>query len=1793
MFPFRNGFAIKQLQQEIDDFEMALMKRIREKDVMPKYSQGGDKERQRNSIAIIGMASLFPQAESLQVYWDNIINRVDCITDVPASRWDAQTYFDPDPKAVDKTYCKRGGFIPDIDFNPMDFGIPPNLLEVTDISQLLSLTVATQALEDAGYGKSKVFDRESVGVVLGVAAGRQLAVPFGARLQYPVWEKALKSCGLSDEEAESVVTKIKSAYPEWEENAFPGMLANIVSGRVANRLDLGGVNCTVDAACASSLAAFKIAVSELTEHRCDMMLTGGVDVDNSIFAYLCFSKTPALSRQQQTRPFDVDADGMMLGEGLGMVVLKRLEDAERDQDRIYAVIKGIGTSSDGRYKSIYAPSVKGQVKALRRAYADAGIAPDSVGLIEAHGTGTAVGDPTEFAALSEVFITDSPVALGSVKSQIGHTKAAAGTASLIKATLALYHKTLPATINVSQPNPRLNIEKTPFYLNTETRPWMQTETPRRAGVSSFGFGGTNYHVVLEEYEPEQAAPYRLNPTPQPVLLQAATPEQLLQECERYLQQLKADGDRNFTELTDTSKSLSIETTAARLGFVAVSPSEAIQKLESAIACLKAQAQDAVWEHPTGIFYRRQGLELAGKVVALFSGQGSQYLNMGRELVVNFPELRQTFAAVDALFTQAGLESPSSRVFPAPAFDDAKSKAQAQELQRTEYAQPALGAFSVGLYKMMQHAGFQPDFVAGHSFGELTALWSAGVFTDQDYFALVKARGQAMAQPAAAGIDSGTMLAVKGDVNAIASLVKTFPNVTIANHNSPKQVVLAGTRANLESVQVALKEQKFSTVWLPVSAAFHTSLVDYAQRPFAQAVDEITLQPPQRSIYTNVTAAPYPTEIEAIRDTLKAHLSQPVQFTQQIENIYKAGGTCFVEFGPRRILTGLVQEILGDRPHLAIALNASRQKDSDRQLREALMQLRVAGLALQDLDPYVRSQPLPAASNKTHRLNVRLGGHNYVSDKTQQSIKAALETGPVLQRSTPALQTQLVGVAAGEVTTATLTNGHRASTNGHAVHSSLGGGNPPHRQNGHKNGHAASLVGDPHREPPANGHATEATETGGSRQIAQQNGSQQGSDLASDAAHRGQGTSDRTLESLEQLLGHFNQHHSETLQTHQQYLNNHLAYTQGFLQLMQQQNALLLDSAANPASGEVVASLERNMMQFHSHQSETLRAHDQSIHLQSEYARQFFQLAQQQYGQLFISTVESPVSRNGSDDYETNGREAPDLLEASPVPQSELSLTGAWQSSALAKGATEPVLAVSESATRTVAPVVLEPEVAAAPDPEPAATLAVPLTEIDSNQLSQVLLTVVSDKTGYPIDMLDLEMDMEADLGIDSIKRFEILGVLMEQYPDAPQPDLETLAELEMRTLKQVVIFMASVVEGKVPTVQASPAVVGPSVREMEPPSIEIAQPTASALNETVPAESSFSVGAPDIESNSVETQLETRRTDAESLQTLLLSVVSDKTGYPIDMLDLEMDMEADLGIDSIKRFEILGALLETYPDAPQPDLEALAEMELRTLNQVVAFMHSHIQGDEKKKPCRAIADPADEIHSTIQRRPVHLKFLPRPDQMDFQLPNHHVGVITDYGSAIAPQVAHSLTDLGWKIVVLSHSQTERSSLPKGVEQVSLEDLSESHLETQLAAIATQYGSIGAFMHLHPQFSAAHDHLYPAEESAVIKQIFFMAKHLKQTLNQAAQQGQSCFLTVAHLDGAFGLQADFSPLSAGLFGLTKSLNWEWNDVFCRAIDLAPELDVATSVRHILAELHDPNRLVTEVGYSAQGRATLVC
>jgi polyketide-type polyunsaturated fatty acid synthase PfaA len=1787
--------ALAELESLINNCEKAVMRSIEEKNMKSDKSDKSvsihkiNRQLQHNPIAIVGMASLLPKARNLREYWENIVNKIDCITDVPSTHWSVEDYYDPNPRTTeDKTYCKRGGFLPEVDFNPMEFGIPPSILEVTDVSQLLSLVVAKEAMEDAGYGEKREFSRETVGVVLGVAMAKQLGMPLSARLEYPIWEKVLKSSGLSDEDTQKIVDKIKSAYVKWDENAFPGMLANVVAGRIANRLNFGGMNCVVDAACASSFGALKMAISELVEHRSDMMLTGGVDTDNTIMVYISFSKTPAVSPSENVKPFDAKSDGMMLGEGIGMIVLKRLEDAERDNDKIYAVIKGIGTSSDGRYKSIYAPRKEGQIKALERAYEDAGFSPATVGLMEAHGTGTMAGDPTEFGSLKDFFdVHDEKkqhIALGSVKSQIGHTKAAAGAASLIKTALALHHKVLPPTINITEPNPKLNIKNSSFYLNTETRPWIRAEgqAPRRAGVSSFGFGGTNYHVVLEEYEADQNDAYRLHSGASEVLLFAPTVDQLLSKSEEILGKLRSRSDSagvspdahiHYAELVKECKSQQIPLSAARFGFVAENLEEACKFLQTSIDWLKHKGTAASWEHPQGIYYRASGMELGGKVVSLFSGQGSQYLEMGRELVMNFPLMRRLHGYMDSLLIKDNLQPLSEIVFPHPVFEEAEKNVQIAALQRTEYAQPAIGVLSAGMYSILQQAGFKSDFVAGHSFGELTALWAAGVLSTEDYLFLVKARGQAMAAPEDPDHDAGSMLAVKEDISKVEAVLRHFPQVAIANQNSPTQFVLAGPTAEIARIREALHEKGYTAVLLPVSAAFHTPLIAFAQKSFAIATKSVKFQSPKIPVYSNVTSKQYPKEAQGIQKILETHLSNSVLFKQEIENIYAAGGTCFVEFGPRRILSNLVKEILGDRPHLTVSLNPSTQKNSDRSLREAVVQLRVIGLALNHLDPYQLPQTIPPIETKK-TLNVRLNGINYRSEKTKNAFALALQDGHQVTLSTPEYSETAAPLFSSPGVTPTLaaieTNGHKKSTP-------------------EINVVTANIIAQTEQQ------MNPVTLS----QPAQESKMQPTPEKLTNYQ--------QLLASLEYLLTQFQENQAENLQVHGTYLNHQMEYVKAFFQLMQQQNSLLSESKSTAETAKmklvVMESLERSMMQFHSQQGETLRIHEQYLQEQLEYTKNFFQLIQQEYSQIisgegatqlteklseFIPfTTEAPVaaatkivdSQPVTEAIAKNITQAPlpaavePVVETSYSPEQTRSIASLLPSPHFATVETiEPPVPVVEPQSEVVVKISSPPVnevVAFTPEAAPVSNATIDIVDLDKN-----LLAITSDKTGYPVEMLEMDMDMEADLGIDSIKRVEILGALQEMYPSLPKPNLEELAE--KRTIGQVVEYLQS---------HASNGVsVEIAIHEVEIP-VETA-PVVEVV--TAPEPSVVVAFTPEPEPATSD--------EFANLGETLLAITSDKTGYPVEMLELEMDMEADLGIDSIKRVEILGAMQETYPNLPKPNIEELGE--LRTIGQIVDYLQQLAGGEKKKSEPEFVQQPP-ELEHNIQRHPVKLRSLPQPDYLDFTLPEGHIGLITDDGSLTTYKLTESLIEKGWKVVVISFPQSliaQQAPLPTGVTRVTLANLSEEHLQQQLQAIASHCGAIGAFIHLHPMFVVNHTGSisYNEVEKAIVKHVFLMAKHLKPSLNEAAKHGRSCFCTVAHLDGAFGLEykVNFGAIGAGLFGLTKTLRWEWPKVFTRAIDLSPRLDAKQSVHNIIAELHDPNLYISEVGYGSQGRVTII-
>ncbi len=923
-------------------------------------------------IAIIGVGAMFARSNNAAQFWFNITSNKDLITDVPADHWLIEDYYDPDPKAPDKTYCKRGSFLDHIDFDPMEFGIPPKILEATDSTQLLSLVVAKQVLND--LNQQDKLDLGRTGVILGITSAQELVQSATGRLQRPLWVNAMRKAGLPEDEVQKICDDISNSYVPWQENTFPGLLGNVIAGRIANRFNFSGTNCVVDAACASSLAALNLAISELQLGRTDTVIAGGADTLNDIFMYTCFSKTPALSMTGDCRPFSDAADGTILGEGLGLFLLKRLSDAERDGDDIYAVIRGVGTSSDGRGKSIYAPDSKGQSLAIKRAYEQAGFSPETVEMVEAHGTGTKAGDAAELKGLCLAFNSKTNkqyCALGSVKSQIGHTKAAAGAASLFKAVMALRHKTLPGTIKVDKPSSAFDVKNSAFYINTSTRPWVRGQShPRRVGVSSFGFGGSNYHVVLEEYRGVNQH-HRLRQFDSELVVFAAKDlASLKQNIQAALDEIQPKQDtQTYLRYFAYKTQQAFQTDGSyRLAIVAVNDQALKSKCAQAIAKLTDDVATH-WSLPSGIYFGSEAR--AGKVAFLFPGQGSQYINMGADLAMQFDSTMQAWDKVASTELNAE-QSLQAVVFPRPVFDPNEREQQITRLTQTEWAQPAIAATSLSQLALLRALDVKADCVAGHSFGEITALHAADAMDVKTLLHIARKRGELMA----ACENTGAMLAVKGDAVEIESLLKAWKlKVVAANYNSPQQIVLSGSVEAIEEVSARLQVAGMQCTRLAVATAFHSEFVARAREPFMQYLQTQSINKLNLPVYANKTAKPYAARAGQVAKMLADQLISPVRFQEQITNMYADGVRTFIEVGPHSVLTNLVSRCLEGQGHVAIALDR-KGKDGMSTLWKALAQMVCVGInpdfsALWDEYDAVAQPP---ASNKKHTF--KINGTNY-------------------------------------------------------------------------------------------------------------------------------------------------------------------------------------------------------------------------------------------------------------------------------------------------------------------------------------------------------------------------------------------------------------------------------------------------------------------------------------------------------------------------------------------------------------------------------------------------------------------------------------------------------------------------------------------------------------------------------------------------------------------------------------------------------------------------------------------------
>jgi acyl transferase domain-containing protein/acyl carrier protein len=976
-------------------------------------------------VAIVGVGAIMPQAPTAAAFWSNITGGRYSITDVPKDRWDPDLYYDPDPRVPDKTYSRIGGWVREFAWDPIKWRlpVPPKVGEQMDDGQKWAVSAAREALVDAGWPEWKV-DPQRVAVILGNALGGEKHYASNMRIQLPEFTRELeRSAAFSalpaqtrQEILEQTVRSYLGQFPEITEDSMPGELANIIAGRIANLFNFRGPSYTTDAACASALAGISAATRGLVDGHYDAVVTGGVDRNMGPAAFVKFCKIGALSATG-TRPFDAGADGFVMGEGAALFVLRRLSDAERDGDKIYAVLLGIAGSSDGKGKGITAPNPVGQKLVVERAWRIACADPSTASCIEAHGTSTRAGDASELQSMTAVLggsgIPPGSVALGSVKSNIGHLKGAAGAAGLFKMTMSLHDKVLPPSLNFRDPNPNVDWAVSPFRVNTELREWPNPAGGvRRGGVSAFGFGGTNFHAVLEEYIPgrydarEQRTfagtgiPAKVTAGTEPATAVAthspaaatggpataspATASPATAPAKAPLRgALVVGGDSDadvaaqLGRISDQAKDgwapgpaapdPAIAGAAARAAIDYGSPAELADKADKAARALATgnpQAQKIL--RARGVFI---GHGPAPKVAFLYTGQGSQYVNMLSELRETEPIVARTFAEADEITTPLLGQPLSSYIF-IDQDDPAAVARLEQQLLQTEITQPAVMASDLALTRLLAAYGVRPDMVMGHSVGEYGALMAAGSLSFEATLEAVSARGREMANLDIP--DPGAMAAVMAPLDEIEhTLAAVDGYVVMANINSGHQAVIGGATAAVEEAVARFAEAGRTAIRIPVSMAFHTSIVAPVSEPLRRQLARLGLRPPAMPIVANVNGEFYPVNapdvIDQMLDMLGRQVASPVQFVKGLRALYDAGARVFVEVGPKKALQGFAEDVLGaDADVFALFTNHPKFGDVP-SFNAALCGLYAAGLGYPAAAPGSPARQSPAPAQEPVRL----------------------------------------------------------------------------------------------------------------------------------------------------------------------------------------------------------------------------------------------------------------------------------------------------------------------------------------------------------------------------------------------------------------------------------------------------------------------------------------------------------------------------------------------------------------------------------------------------------------------------------------------------------------------------------------------------------------------------------------------------------------------------------------------------------------------------------------------------------
>ena len=863
-------------------------------------------------IAIVAVSCRFPGAPDPEAFWEVLSGGVDAIREVPEDRFDIDEFYDPDPETAGKTYTRFGGFLDGIDgFDPEFFGISPREAVWIEPQQRLMLETAWEGLERAGYAPAALRGSRT-GIFVGVAANEYAHL-------------------LSSES----IDKIEPYF-------ITGNALNAISGRVAFALGLEGPAVAVDTACSSALVAVHQACQALHSGDCDLALAGGVNVLLSPVTVVAASRARMLSPVGRCKTFDASADGYVRSEGCGILVLKRLSDAVRDGDRVCAVISSSAVNQDGASSGLTVPNGGAQQRLIGAALARAGLAGGDVDYLEAHGTGTPLGDPIEVQAAAAAYgasrDADRPLLMGSVKTNIGHLESASGAAGLIKVVLSLQHEVLPQSLHFENPSPHIPWDSLPVRVVDKAIPWQANGRPRRAGVSSFGFTGTNAHVLIEE-APAQAATRRrkirrtrqaMSPvTPEPdtheqpvnvLALSARSPEALVALAQRYEAWLNAHPDADLADvcLTAGTGRSHFEHRAALV----------VDSVEGAREGLAELAENRLrpgvvrgehTHHPTTAW--------------LFTGQGSQYPGMARELFDAEPVFAETVTrCADAV--KDILPHPLLEVL----FATDRETATGEALRHTSFAQPALFAVEMGLARLWQSWGIEPDVVLGHSVGQYAAACVAGVFSLEDGARLMAERGRMFGSLP----EGGRMVAVFTDAKHVEEIAGEFPRVSVGAYNGPN-TVLSGPGEDLEQIVARFGDEGIRCTWLETSHAFHSELLDPVLDEFESYAAQLQFAAPTLPLVCNRTGAVLTAQTPLDARYWRRHSRQPVQFAESVRTVAALGCSVLMEIGPQPVLTGAAVQVWPEHLAAPRAIVSLRKGVGDRrQIADALAAAYVGG-----------------------------------------------------------------------------------------------------------------------------------------------------------------------------------------------------------------------------------------------------------------------------------------------------------------------------------------------------------------------------------------------------------------------------------------------------------------------------------------------------------------------------------------------------------------------------------------------------------------------------------------------------------------------------------------------------------------------------------------------------------------------------------------------------------------------------------------------------------------------------------